>query len=171
LLRLLKPKNYSKNMCLAELIDNIVNFFAIKILGRKIHASFLQFFRYLICGGTATMCDIVMLFVLTHFLDINHLLAAALAYVTGTATNYTLNTLLVFKSSGNIKKEFPLFAIIGIGGLLWTEIIIWIFVDLFGVYVMIAKLIAVVLVLNWNFFMRKKFVFSAKTEPQRRENV
>lgn len=153
-------------MRIANFIDNIVNSVTTKILGKEMNKGLLQFFRYLICGGTSTLVDIGMLFVLTHFLDIHHLLAAPLAYVSGTATNYTLNTLLVFKSSGNIKKEFPLFAIIGIGGLLWTELILWIFVDIFGTYIMVAKIIAVVLVLNWNFFMRKKFVFSSKNDPQ-----
>lgn len=158
-------------MKIADFIDGAVNLFAEKIFGKKISKGLLQFFRYLICGGTSTLVDIGMLFVLTHFVDIHHLVAAPLAYVSGTATNYVMNTILVFKSSGNVKKEFPLFAIIGIGGLLWTEIIIWTFVDLLGVYVMIAKIVAVILVLNWNFFMRKKFVFSAKTEPLEQENI
>jgi putative flippase GtrA len=158
-------------MRLADFIDNIVNFFAETILGKKIPKSFLQFFRYLICGGTSTLVDIVMLYSLTHFADMHHLVAAPIAYITGTVTNYTLNTMLVFKSSGNIKKEFPLFAIIGIGGLLWTEIIMWLFVDFFGTYIMVAKLIAVVLVLNWNFFMRKKFVFSSKKVSQEQETI
>lgn len=153
-------------MKLAEFIDKCI----IKILGKKANKGFLQFFRYLICGGTSTLCDMAMLFILTQFLSINHLVATPLAYVTGTITNYTLNTILVFKSSGNIKKEFPVFAIIGIMGLLWTEIIIWLFVDVLGIYVMIAKVIAVVLVLNWNFFMRKKLVFnSSQTVPQTNE--
>lgn len=157
-------------MRLANFVDNIVNFFAEKILGKKIPQSLLQFFRYLICGGTSTLVDLVMLYSLTHFIDVHHLIAAPIAYVTGTVTNYTLNTLLVFKSSGNIKKELPLFAIIGIGGLLWTELILWIFVDIFGTYIMVAKIIAVVLVLNWNFFMRKKFVFSSKNASQEQKS-
>lgn len=155
-------------MLIADFIDKIVNTIAEKILRRKINKGLLQFFRYLICGGTSTLVDLVMLYSLTHFIDVHYLIAAPIAYVTGTTTNYTMNILLVFKSSGNIKKEFPLFAVIGIGGLLWTEIIIWFFVDLLDVYVMIAKIIAIVLVLNWNFFMRKKFVFSsgsASKEP------
>ena len=158
-------------MRLADFVDNIVNFFAEKILGKKIPKSLLQFFRYLICGGTSTLVDMAMLYSLTHFVDIHHLVATPLAYVTGTITNYTLNTFLVFKSSGNIKKEFPLFAIIGIGGLLWTELIMWLFVDMFGTYIMVSKIIAVIFVLNWNFFMRKKFVFSPKTASQEQENI
>jgi putative flippase GtrA len=158
-------------MHLANFIDNIVNVVAEKMFRKKINKGLLQFFRYLICGGTSTFVDMAMLYSLTHFVDVHHLVAAPIAYVTGTATNYTLNTLLVFKSSGNIKKEFPLFAIIGIGGLFWTELILWILVDMFGSYIMVAKIISVILVLNWNFFMRKKFVFSSRIASREQGNV
>lgn len=139
-----------------KFIDDLVE----KILMRRVNKGLLQFFRYLLCGAAATFTDIVILFILTHFLHVNYLIAAACGFLTGIVVNYTLNTILVFKSSGEVKKEFPIFALIGIGGLLWTETILWILVDKLDVYVMIAKAIAIVLVLNWNFFMRKKFVFS-----------
>ena len=142
-----------------QLIDDFIE----KLLGRKISKGFLQFFRYLICGGIATLTDISILFVLTHVVHINYLIAAACAFLTGMVVNYSLNIVLVFKSSGEIKKEFPLFALIGIGGLTWTEIIMWLLVDKLNLYVMIAKGVAIILVLQWNFFMRKKFVFSAES--------
>lgn len=148
-------------MRLIEFIDNII----IKILGLfglRIKKGLLQFFRYLLCGGTATICDMTTLFILTKFLSLNHLFAAALGFSVGVATNYYLNTILVFKSSGKIKKEFSLFLIIGIGGLFWTEFILWILVDNFSFPLILAKIVSVILVLNWNFFMRKSFVFAEK---------
>ncbi|HBR71569.1 MAG TPA: GtrA family protein, partial [Candidatus Moranbacteria bacterium] len=103
--------------------------------------------------------DLVILFIFYHLLGVNYLIAAAFGFLAGVTTNYTINTLIVFESSRKKKTEFSLFALIGIGGLLWTELILWIFVDNLGVPVMFSKLIAIALVLNWNFFMRKKFVF------------
>jgi len=142
-----------------EKIDELIQ----KILGRKINKGFLQYFRYLMCGAVATITDISILFILTHVLRINYLIAAACAFLTGIIVNYSLNTILVFKSSGEIKKEFPIFAIIGIGGLIWTEVILWILVDKFNIYIMFAKMVSIVLVLQWNFFMRKKFVFAEES--------
>ena len=134
--------------------------FVEKVLGRKVNKGLLQYFRYLMCGGVATVTDISILFFLTHIFHINYLVAAAGAFLTGIIVNYSLNTILVFKSSGEVKKEFPIFAIIGIGGLIWTEIILWILVDKLNIYIMFAKMVSIVLVLQWNFFMRKKFVFA-----------
>jgi putative flippase GtrA len=145
-----------------DLIDEIVE----KILGRKINKGFLQYFRYLICGGVATVTDVGILFALTHFLHINYLVVAAVSFLCGIAVNYTLNTILVFQSSGKIKKEVPVFAMIGLGGLVWTELILWVLVDKLRIYVMIAKAVAIVLVLQWNFFMRKKFVFYPEPIPE-----
>ena len=132
---------------------------------KKTDNGLLQFFRYLIAGGTASVVDLIILFVLYQLLGINYLIAAALGFTGGVLTNYTINILIVFESGGKKKTEFSLFALIGIGGLLWTELILWIFVNNLGVPVMIAKLIAIVLVLNWNFFMRKKFVFKKSPAP------
>src|SRR3989339_1020469 len=130
-----------------------------KLILEKTDGGFLQFFRYLIAGGTATLVDLAVLFVLYHLFHINYLVSAAFGFLFGITTNFTINILLVFESQGKIKKEFLLFAAVGVGGLLWTELILWILVGNFRLSVMAAKLIAVVLVLNWNFFMRKKFVF------------
>lgn len=144
-------------MRLVEFINKIFDFF----LPKKTPASLRQFLKYLVCGGFATIADISILFVLSNVLHVNYLIAAALGFIIGVATNYSLNILLVFESQGKFKKEFTLFALIGIGGLLWTELVLWILVNNFGIYLMLAKIVAVILVLNWNFFMRKKFVFTA----------
>jgi len=149
-------------MRIKDFIDELVE----KILGRKLNKGLLQFIRYLFCGGVATASDISMLFFLNKVLFVNHLIAAAFAFITGVTINYTLNTILVFQSSGKIKKEFPLFAVIGIGGLLWTELILWLLVNKLNFYLIVAKLIAVALVLIWNFFMRKKFVFYPEPIPE-----
>jgi putative flippase GtrA len=126
---------------------------------KKADNGFYQFIRYLFAGGTATLVDITVLFILYHLLHVNYLVSAGISFVCGVSTNFTINITWVFKSKGKIKKEFILFVLIGIGGLLWTELILWILAGNFHFPVMAAKLVAVVLVLFWNFFMRKKFIF------------
>lgn len=118
-----------------------------------------QFVRYLFAGGTATLVDISVLFMLYHLVHLQYLVSAGISYVCGVTTNFTINITWVFKSKGKIKKELSLFVIIGLFGLLWTEIIMWILSGHLHFPVMAAKLVAVVLVLFWNFFMRKKFIF------------
>jgi putative flippase GtrA len=146
-------------MQFVKFIDAVLDLF----LPKKTSPGIRQFLKYLVCGGFATISDMIVLFILSNVLHINHLVAAAFGFLVGVATNYTLNTLLVFQSQGKIKREFSLFALIGIGGLLWTELILWVLVDNLKIYLMLAKMVAVVLVLFWNFFMRKKFVFPTES--------
>jgi len=122
---------------------------------------FIQFVRYIFVGGFSALIDIGLLFILNNELGVNYLLAAALAFLAGLATNYLLSIVWIFRSTGNVKKEFVIFSVIGIAGLIWTEIIMWFFVEKIDLSVMLSKLIALVLVLFWNFIMRKKFAFNS----------
>jgi putative flippase GtrA len=137
-------------------IIQLLHFLIIK----KTDSGLLQFLRYLIAGGSASIVDASILFVLNHFLGVSYLwFTVTLGFLSGMTTNYTINTLIVFESGGKKKTEFSIFALIGLGGLAWTQLIFWVLVKNLGVHVMLTKLIAIILVLNWNFFMRKKFVF------------
>ncbi|MFZ2226237.1 MAG: GtrA family protein [Candidatus Moraniibacteriota bacterium] len=130
-----------------------------KFIKTKPEKTFHQFLRYLVAGGMATGVDLSVLFVLYQLLHINYLVAAAISYACGILTNFTVNVLFVFESTGRIKKEFIIFVSVGAIGLLWTELILWTLSDKLHIPVMLAKLVAILFVLNWNFFMRKKLVF------------
>jgi len=61
-----------------KFIDELVE----KILGRKVNKGLLQFFfATLFAGGLPRFSDMSVLFVLTHFLHIFYLLAAACGFL------------------------------------------------------------------------------------------
>src|SRR4051794_21436316 len=101
-----------------------------------------QFLRYLFVGGFAAVIDIGSLYVLYKVLGMNHFVAVAFAFFLGLLTNYLLSIAWVFESTGKSKEEFFVFSLIGIGGLGWTELILWLAVDLAHISVMLAKTIA-----------------------------
>jgi len=120
----------------------------------------LQFVRYLFVGGFAALIDTGSLYLLHSRLAVNYLLAAAAGFMLGLLANYLLSIAWVFESTGRIKQEFALFAIIGVGGLGLTEAILWLGATFLHTPVMASKIVALMIVLAWNFGMRKKFVFS-----------
>ncbi|HAR42967.1 MAG TPA: GtrA family protein [Bdellovibrionales bacterium] len=128
---------------------------------RKTENSLAQFVRYAMVGGTAAVLDTGCLYLLYQF-GMNHFAAAAVGFLVGLLANYLLSILWVFQSSGNVRQELALFSIIGIGGLGWTELILWVVVNVANGPVLLGKGISLVLVLVWNFWMRKKFVFKKK---------
>ncbi len=126
----------------------------------KPKSSSLQFFRYVFVGGAAALIDTGALYLLNVQFGVNHLLAAAFGFFLGLLVNYLISIAWVFESRGKYKEELVLFTLIGAGGLVLTEIIMWATVNVAKSPVLIGKFIALFLVLIWNFGMRKKFVFA-----------
>jgi len=58
--------------------------------------------------------------------------------------------------------EFNLFILISTIGLVFTEIILYLLTDMCGIYYMISKIIASILVLFWNFSARRVMYYGKK---------
>jgi putative flippase GtrA len=135
------------------------------LLAGKPRNAGIQFVRYAFVGGVAAVADTGCLYMLHQGLRINHLVAAAVGFLLGLLVNYLFSIAWVFESRGRRGRELFLFGLIGVGGLLWTEVILWIGVNLAHAPVMLGKLCSLVLVLIWNFGMRRTFVFAPDERP------
>ena len=123
---------------------------------------FLQFIRYVFVGGIATVVDWGVLFLLTEYAHIHHLVSAIIAFVAGLITNFFLSKLLVFKANEarvNAVMEFVSYAVIGVIGLGITELIMFLFTDCLNTHYMISKVIATAVVLVWNYLARKLILY------------
>lgn len=119
-----------------------------------------QFLRYLVVGGVAFLVDFGVLVVLTE-LYFHYLISAAIAFCCGLVTNYLLSITWVFsaRSMADKRVEFAIFSIIGIVGLGWNQLLMYLGTDIVGLDYRVSKLITVALVLFWNFGMRKLLLF------------
>jgi len=128
----------------------------------KSHKTSIQLFKYGFVGGIAFCVDFGSLFFLTEVIKIHYLISAAIAFILGLLTNYTLSILWVFpkRAIADKRVEFLLFLIIGLVGLGLNEVIIWFFTEFIHFYYLISKLFSTVVVFFWNFFARKKLLFS-----------
>lgn len=125
---------------------------------------FLQFFRYIFVGGASFVADYVLLHIITE-LGIHYLISGIISFIAGLCVNYALSKLLVFskKTSGAEKaREFAVFAIVAVFGLAITEGLMWVFTEKLEWYYMISKAVAAVIVLFWNFFMKKLLLYRKK---------
>lgn len=125
-------------------------------------SGFLQFFRYIFVGGIATVVDWGILFLLTDFIHIYHLVSAVVAFSAGLITNFILSQLLVFKANEakvNAAMEFIGYALIGLIGLGITELIMLLFTNHWNLHYMLSKIFATVVVLAWNYIARKKILY------------
>ena len=124
---------------------------------------FLQFFLYVFVGGIATVVDWGVLFLLTDFAHIYHLISAVISFIAGLITNFILSKLLVFKASEarvSPVLEFVSYALIGVIGLGITELIMFLFTNHWQLlHYMISKVIATFVVLAWNYIARKVILY------------
>ncbi|MCF7844858.1 MAG: GtrA family protein [Kiritimatiellales bacterium] len=122
----------------------------------KLH---IQFLRYIFVGGTSSVLDLLVFAILVSYYDVHYLLAAFFSYMAGLLWNYVLCVVWVFESKHKRLLEFLMVVFIAFGGLMWTELLMWIFVEYVDVMPIIAKIIVLWIVLFWNFGMRKVYVF------------
>lgn len=117
----------------------------------------IQFFRYLFVGGFAFLVDFTLLFFFSDFLGIYYLISAALSFIISLIVNYLLSTFWVFNKNQIKNKivEFNVFALIGVIGLIFTELLLYFFTDIIGLYYLISKIFATAIVMFWNFFARR----------------
>ena len=143
-----------------EFFKAILDFNLNRLFREKTTNIFIQFFRYIFVGGFAFLADAFTLWLCEKWM--NYMIAAAIAFVVGLAVNYALSIWFVFIESSKVKnkvKEFVVYGIIGLIGLLITEGIMYLFTDVFGLYFLISKIIAAAIVLVWNFAARKVVLY------------
>ena len=119
----------------------------------------MQLIKFGIVGVIATLIDLAVLMLLKEFMHIDILVASAVAFSVSVIANYILSMLFVFESSGNSKfKEFLVFVVLSIGGLLLNQFIMWIGTEIMTAYYLWVKAFALVFVPIYNFITRKIFL-------------
>ncbi len=126
----------------------------------------LQAFRYVFVGGIAFVADWGTLAILTMF-GLHYLIATAIAFLVGLTVNYFLSKAFVFRAeqaSTGAAGEFLVYALIGAAGLAITSGLMYCAVALLRMHPLVAKCIIAVIVLAWNFFMRKILLYHRKEQ-------
>ncbi len=110
-------------------------------------------------GALCTVIDFVVLHILTEYVGVHVLISAAAAFSVSVVINYYLSVKLVFDvSDGGRTKKFILFIIFSVIGLIITEIIMKIGVDIFTLNYILVKVISTGIVMVFNFITRKLFL-------------
>ena len=129
--------------------------------------------RFAIVGGANTALDFIILFALT-FSGMDRIAANYVSTSVALIFSFFANKSFTFKDkTGNSKKQFILFIVITLIGLCVIQpIIIWVSTNALEQYIaneaitlFIAKLIATIASLIWNYLLYSRLVFK-KTSPK-----
>ena len=132
-----------------------------------------EFFRYAIVGGIAFLADFGTLVAAQELclkqFSFGVYVATVLGFIVGLAVNYALSLWFVFtqkkdRGKGRSAGAFIVFGIIGLFGLLWTELGMWAGIELLAWNYMVVKIFVTGAVLVWNYLGRKILIFNGRGE-------
>ena len=107
----------------------------------------------------ATVIDFGVLMFLKEVAHIDVMVASAISFSVSVIANYILSMMFVFESGNNSKtKEFIVFVVLSIGGLLLNQLIMWVGTELLAIYYLWVKVFACFFVPIYNFVTRKIFL-------------
>ncbi|MEG1755423.1 MAG: DUF6020 family protein [Clostridia bacterium] len=122
-----------------------------------------EMLRFAAAGAVGFGIDYGCMIVFAEVFGLHYLLATAFAFAISVVTNYLLCAYWVFQGANTknrgIKAGFLLTSLIGLG---LNEWFMYLFVDRMQIHYMLAKLIAVVLVMIWNYFSKRKVLVHRK---------
>ena len=142
-----------------RLVTKLLKIFKIKV-SNKTKKILVQIFKFAIVGVVATLIDFLFLYIFREFFKFPVVLANTLSFVISVIYNYTASVKWVFdvNKEKSEKKQFITFIIFSVIGLLINDLIMWISVDQLNIYYLLAKIIATLIVMVFNFVSRKIFL-------------
>lgn len=123
-----------------------------------------EFVQYAVVGGTCTLIDFVLLYLLTTKGGVHYLVSSSISFAIGVVVNWVLCTYWIFDFHKVQRQsmEFMYYVLISAVGLGLNALLMWLFTDGFGLWFMVSKLIAAGITLFYNFFARKILLHTKK---------
>jgi putative flippase GtrA len=153
-----------------------------------------EIIRFLIVGGLATIIDFLVTGITIYlvspasydnnFLNIiggdhdvstwTNVLGTGLGFIAGLLFNYFLSIIFVFVNGNTTyaktKKGFIMFSLFSAVGFFIHTLGMWLFNGVLGVNLWIVKIVLTIVVLIFNYWTRKKFIFGEVSEYKSDEN-
>lgn len=118
--------------------------------------------RYFICGITAAATNIILLYIFTDIFGIWYLYSSVLSFLLALVVSFVLQKFVVFKDTETVgvRAQFSKFLIVAVLGVLTNTSLVFVCVDIFGIWYILSQIIAGVFVMVQNFLLYKLFIFN-----------
>lgn len=120
-------------------------------------------FRYLILygiiGSFTSFLDFCTFTILTEYVGIYFLIANCISVLVGISTSFILNRQFNFKVKDKVKKRFVIFLSVGLCGLCFSNLILWVGVEKLHTSETITKIASIILVVGFQFLINKFVTF------------
>lgn len=132
---------------------------------------FLQLFNkfrhlilYGIIGGMSSGLDFLLYTALVEFVGLNYMLANCISVLAGILVSFLLNRKYNFKVEDKTVRRFLIFLSVGLGGLLFSNLILYLCIEYLFVNELVSKVLSIVPVVLLQFLLNKFITFKTDKE-------
>ena len=127
---------------------------------------------YTFIGGISGLLDLFFLFILVDLIQIWYLAAAAVSFILVSIFAFYFHKNFTFRHKGkNNKLRYLIFLAVAGSGLIWSLILLFILVDVLGLWYLSAAVIVKFIVLAWNFSVNKFITFRILNSSYRMDKI
>lgn len=118
--------------------------------------------RYFICGITSAAINILSLYILTDLAGVWYLYSSILAFLLALVISFVLQKFVVFRDTQTNKMyhQFSKFFTAAILGVITNTAVVFVSVDILGIWYILSQIIAGFFVMIQNFILYKFFIFN-----------
>ncbi len=125
----------------------------------SLYTSFRHLILYGIIGSFSAGLDFVIYTLLVQVAGIPYLIANCISVLGGITTSFALNRSYNFKIKDKAKQRFTLFLTVGLSGLLLSNLILYVCIEILDMNKVISKLLSIILVVFFQFLANKYITF------------
>ncbi len=114
-----------------------------------------EIIRFLLVGGGCFLLDYGLLFGLTEYGGFNYLTSSAVSFTVSLVVNYILCVTVVFHAERKSLRQTVLFVATSLAGLAINQVCMYLFVEVAGLWYMLAKIGAAAVVTVWNYITKR----------------
>lgn len=128
-------------------------------LGVAMSVMVRQFSLFTLVGAVGTLAHYLLLVILVDGFAVPPVPASMAGALLGALVNYVLNYRYTFASRKRHHEAMPKFLAVAAVGFGLNAVLMWITVEIIGLYYLLGQLCATALVLVWNFFGNRFWTF------------
>lgn len=128
----------------------------------KTYDKFRNLILYGVIGCFTSSLDFIVFTVLSKTMGIYYLIANCVSVLVGITTSFVLNRAYNFKVKDKTKLRFVIFLAVGLCGLCFSNLILWVGIERLHGDKLLVKLSSIVLVVFFQFLLNKFVTFRVK---------
>ena len=130
-----------------------------KLLFLKIYHKFDHLILYGVIGSFSSGLDFLIYTLLVQVVGLQYIISNCISVLGGITTSFILNRNYNFKVKDKTKLRFSIFLTVGLCGLLFSNLVLYLCIGMMGIDKIISKLLSIVLVVFFQFLANKYVTF------------